>query len=181
MLADFVASNWNDILTVLAFGIAAITGYYQVQHYRSQRPEIKIRSVEDAYYWARREEQDDYGDYLHIQEKSPENYNDLLDTRYRFRLKVDNDGFEPATIQEGSLILDDTGEELALVDSMYCGPDIPDGYTLMIKFEANQPRDIIFSTTGNPRDESEAEVSGMIRFDTTAGPVKEPVTFTLTS
>lgn len=58
-MIDYVVSHWNNVITILAFVFSVITGYYQVQHYRSQRATIRVHNFSEATYGPRA--RDSYG------------------------------------------------------------------------------------------------------------------------
>lgn len=151
-------AHWNDVLTVLAFAIAAITGYYQVQHYRAQQADVNIVSIEDSTYGVRTTGLLEPGE--------------VMGTGYSITVLVENDGREPATISEFSLLLLEIDEELSLESELTkVGSE-----RSVVQLGANDRTELRLSANGDELEEYEEVIEGILRLDTTAGVVEREIT-----
>ena len=169
MVIDFVINHWNNLLTITAFLLAAITGYYQVRDYRAQQPEIKILSLDNPTYYATKI--DDYDDKT--QTEDYEDHESIEDTYYSVDILLENDGRNPATISDFSVEL--SSSELELYNertTRYRG-----WRQKPIKLNANDRRKINLFTSGEIRDQYEDEIQGILKLDTTTGVIEREVIF----
>lgn len=169
-MLEFVAEYWNDAMTVASFALALIIAYYQIRHYRAQRPRIEIVDIEDTKYTVRTTDED-YGDLVAAQDLKTD---DLVDSYYTADVTVENPGREKVTISEGKLHVSDTEEQLPMKNSQGRR-----GLTAeSVRVGAVDTHRISFRAIGDVRDDGHpSQVECRIILRSPAGDVSETVTF----
>lgn len=97
-MIDWLASHWNDALTVITFLLSGGVAYHQIQYYRSQGADLSIKNVKNTYA------------------KSIEQAESIVGYQYNLAVDVQNDGRDLATVSGAALRFDD-GDELDLYNS----------------------------------------------------------------
>lgn len=169
-MLEFVAEYWNDAMTVASFTLAVIITYYQIRHYRAQRPLIEIADIEDPKYSVRTRDEDwrDLGVAQHLET------DDLVDSYYTADVTVENRGREEVTISKGKLHVSDTGEQLPMLNSQGRR-----GLTAeSVRVGAVDTQRISLRAIGDVRDDGHpSQVECRIMLRSPAGDVSETVTF----
>lgn len=157
-------------MIVAPFILALIIAYYQIRHYRAQRPLIKIVDIEDPKYTVRTTHED-YGDLGVAQDLQTD---DLVDSYYTADVTVENPGREEGTISEGKLHVSDTGEKLPMLNSQGRR-----GLTAeSVRVGAMDTQRISFRAIGDVRDDGHpSQVECRIMLRSPAGDVSETVMF----
>lgn len=166
-MLDLVVQYWNDVLTVAAFLVAVISGFYQVQHYRAQKASLSILDVTDA-------------EYGKINSRGQGTV-----TRYDLKVRAENTGREPTTISGATLSLD--GEELELDRiegstkvpiASDAPPNMPTVTDSEIRVPGNGVLKLKYKVFGELRDVHPDEIEGTLRIRTVGGETAEhAVTF----
>lgn len=167
-MLDLVAEYWSEGLSVVAILVAIYTRYYQVQHYKAESADLNVVSTSDGTYEAHAYAPGDGG----FQTVDPEEYDDPFNTKYSFSAVVENDGREPTTISDYTLIVPDTGEELEL-NNERTKAGWKQSFT---KLDANDRKSISFLATGEEREMYGDDTEVILRLDSTAERVEEPLT-----
>lgn len=167
-MIDYVANYWNSVLTVAAFCLAAVTGYYQIKDYRAQQAKIRIVEWEETEYGAirmidgtRRPVKRDYID------------SSTARTDFDIRIMLENNGREDATISEFTLELPDLDTTLDL----YTALTHSEGQNRTISLEGNDRQRIFLHGETDILDSYPGAMEGVLLMDSTAGSVSKSLEF----
>ncbi|MBP2251249.1 hypothetical protein J2754_001570 [Halarchaeum solikamskense] len=161
-MLNLVAQYWNDVLTVAAFLVAVISGYYQVQHYRAQKASLSILDVTDA-------------EHGKVNDRAQGTV-----TRYDLKVRAENTGREPTTILGATLSLGDEELELDRVEGSTkvpiagdAPPNMPTVTDSEIRVPGNGVLKLKYEAMGKPRDAHPDEIEGALRIRTVSGDTAE--------
>lgn len=179
MVADLVEQYWNDLLTIAAFLVALVTGYYQIRNYRAQQATISVVEMKDASYNPRKEtELNSDSDGIPSVDDSTrtraflDEESTFVDTYYSVTCLLENSGREPATISKAILILSE--EEIELVNDH----DEIQRLGAHLELDSNERKIVNFTGMGSVRQNYSEPVSATLHLSTTAGTENEPITLT---